>query len=164
MKALATRIPCIELSISGREIAALMRHVAAAGYRVGDHQLDAEECLEVAELIIRESLRLNRSLDMRLLVNGFADRLQADDEDSGCTWQDLVMSQLRGRPSVADDVRPVGIRTQNKCRELQVARQILTMPPEKRLEEWTRLTGKSRSALYRRIAELGAADACDLGM
>ena len=91
---------------------------------LGDAYLEPAECLQVAEFIIAESANLSRPLDMRILVIGFADRLQAEDCDAGCNWQDLVGSLLRGHPTVAGDVEAVGIREQTKARELAIAREI----------------------------------------
>lgn len=158
-KALATRVPYLEVCVSDQEIAAMMRKVALEGYQYGDAVLDAMECLEVADYIIAESANLNRTLDMRLLVNAYRDRLQEEDCDSGCTWQDLVFSTMCGQPSVASDVESVGLREQRKARELEIARQILSLDPVERLAAWQRKAGKSQATLYRRLAELGRIDA-----
>ncbi len=87
------------------------------------------------------------------------DRLQAEDCDAGCDWQDLVGSLLRGHPTVAGDVEAVGIREQTKARELAIAREIGRLEPKNRVGAWKEKTGKSQSALYRRLAELGRIDA-----
>jgi hypothetical protein len=163
LQALATRVPCIDLPVSDQEIAALMRSVSLQGYCLGEVALNATECLEVAEFIIRESSGLRRPLDMRLLVNAFADRILAEDHESGCGWRDLVASTLRGRPSVVEDIEPVGIRRQKKARELEVARQIVHLPRQERLREWKEKTEASESTMYRRLAELGRVDALDFG-
>jgi hypothetical protein len=159
MRALATRVPTLELKVTDDEIAALMRSVALKGYRSGDTVLGPEESLEVAEFVVRESAQLKRPLDMRLLINAFADRLQADDHDAGCTWQDLVASTLQGWPSVTGDIEPVGIRKITKARELEITREICGLAPGERLQVWAERTGKSQAALYRRLAELGRIDA-----
>ncbi len=163
-KALTTRIPCVDFPVTDQEIAALMRSVAMKGYRMGDSVLAPEECLDVAEFIISESTHLNRQLDMRVLINGFADRLQAEDHDAGCGWRDLIASTLRGRPSVVEDIESVGIRRQRKARELEIARQIVHLPRHERLQVWKEKAEASESTLYRRLAELGRIDASDLGM
>jgi hypothetical protein len=163
-KALTTRIPCVDFPVTDQEIAALMRSVAMKGYRMGDSVLAPEECLDVAEFIISESTHLNRQLDMRVLINGFADRLQAEDHDAGCGWRDLIASTLRGRPSVVEDIESVGIRRQRKARELEIARQIVHLPHHERLQVWKEKAEASESTLYRRLAELGRIDASDLGM
>lgn len=161
MEALATRVPCLEINLGDQEIAALMRKVASEGYQRGSLKLDAEECIEVAQFIITESAQLNRALDMRLLVNAFADRLQADDHDAGCDWQDLVYSTLCGRPVVMGDVETAGIRQRNRERELEVARELVGVEPVRRLRIWQERTGKSQATLYRRLSELARADSLD---
>ncbi|MGO9107966.1 MAG: hypothetical protein ACLP9L_01925 [Thermoguttaceae bacterium] len=85
--------------------------------------------------------------------------MQAEDCDAGCDWQDLVGSLLRGHPTVAGDVEAVGIREQTKARELAIAREIGRLEPKNRVGAWKEKTGKSQSALYRRLAELGRIDA-----
>lgn len=159
-QAFATRIPCVDLPVSEREIAALMRHVALGGYRIGNSVLDPSDCMEVAEYIIGESAQLNCQLDMRMLVNAFADRLQAEDHDAGCTWRDLVASSLRGRPSVTDEVMSTSSRQQRRAAELAIAREIADLTPNERLRAWQdRTNGASRATLYRRMEELARADA-----
>ncbi len=159
MQALATRVPHIEFTVSDAEVAALMRSIALLGHRIGDAVLGPEECLEVAEFIIAESVQLSRPLDVRMLVNGFADRLQAEDGEAGCSWRDLVRSTLLGKPDIADDVESAGVRAQTNARELAIAREIGDLDPHERLAVWTEKTGKSRAALYRTLAKLGRIDA-----
>lgn len=102
-----------------------------------------------------------------MLINAFADRLQAEDHDSGCTWQDLVYSTICGRPSVAGDVEPVGVRERKMTRELEIARQIAHLPRQERLKTWKEKLGEtggiggSEATLYRRLAQLGRIDALD---
>jgi hypothetical protein len=159
LQALATRVPHIELTVTDAEVAALMRSIALGGHRIGDALLGPDECLEVAEFIIAESLQLSRPLDVRMLVNGFADRLQAEDGEAGCSWKDLVASTLRGQPAVVDEVETSGVRAQTKARELEIAREIGDLDPHERLGAWIEKTGKSRAALYRTLGKLGRIDA-----
>jgi hypothetical protein len=159
MQALATRVTHIDLQVSDEEVAALMRSIALRGYGVGDTRLGPEECLEVAEYIISRSARLSRQLDVRALINGFADRLQAEDGDAGCKWQDLVASAIKGSPEITNDVESVGSRKQTKARELAIARELGELDRPERLRVWQEKTGKSQAALYRRLAELGRIDA-----
>ena len=159
MQALATRVPHIELTVTEAEVAALMRSIALRGHRLGDAYLGPDECVEVAEFIITESAQLSRPLDMRMLVNGFADRLQAEDGEAGCSWRDLIRSTLLGKPDVVDDVESAGIRAQTNARKLAIAREIGDLDPHERLAVWIEKTGKSRAALYRTLAKLGRIDA-----
>ena len=78
-----------------------------------------------------------------------------------CCWQDLVRDRIRESATAAGNIEPVGIRTQKKAIELQVAREIVALEPEKRLEIWGQRTGRSQATLYRRLAELGRNDAVD---
>lgn len=160
LQALATRLTPVELAVTDQEAAAFMRRAAAQGYRVGDQLLlGPEECAEVAEFIIRQSARLGRRLNLRLLQHGYADRIQADDHAAGLDWQDLVASRIAGEPSIVGSIQPVGIRAQRKTKELAVAREIVAMEPAIRLQRWMDETGKSQAALYRRLAELSKLDA-----
>jgi hypothetical protein len=161
MRALATRIPCIELEVTNAEVAALMRRVALDGLRSGDDRLELEERVEVADFVIRESAPLGRPLDMRLYDHGLAARLQFEDHDSGCDWQDMVLSMIRGRPSVRGDIEPAGIRDQKKAQDLEFARQIVDLDPPERLRRWREKTGKSQATMYRYLKKLGKSDAAD---
>ncbi len=161
LAALKTRISVVNLKVSDAEIAALMHHIVADGYHHGDHRLDAEESLEVAELVISECLRLNRSLDIRLLMTALSDRVQAEDHEAGCSWPDLVRNRIRESTTAVGEIEPVGIRAEKKAQELQVAREIAMLEPKERLLTWKKRTGKSQPTLYRRLAELGRIDAVD---
>lgn len=172
LQAFETRIPYIEFTAGNREIAALMRSIALRGYQIGDRRLHPRGCGEVAEVLIRESGSMGRQLDVRMLINGFADRVRAEDHDAGCCWQDLAVSNIRGRPSVAGDVEPLGVRQQKKARELAIAREVAGLPRPERLEQWNRRTKQitydgtslSESTLYRRLGELGRDDAVEFGI
>lgn len=159
MRALATRIPSLDLDVTPAEIAALMRSVALRGHQIGEARLGPEECLEVAEFIITESAQSSRPLDMRALTLGYADRLQSEDGDAGCDWKDLIRSTLHGRPAVNGDIDPVGSRAARIARELVVAREIAGLTRAERLQAWQEQVGASESSLYRRLAKLGRLDA-----
>lgn len=98
---------------------------------------------------------------MRLLVNAFADRLQAEDHQSGLSWQDLVLSQICGRPVIQGSVDPVSIRASKLSQELDAAREIVGLPPAERLKAWQEKTQLSRATLYRRLRRLAEVDAID---
>jgi hypothetical protein len=157
LNAVKTRIAVLHLQASDPELRALMRRVALRGFVHEGRRLDAEECQEVCEFIIDQSLSLHRSLDMRLLVNSLQDYLQWQEGDAGCHWHDLVTARLRERPPAAfrkDLV--VGGRGSLKEKELEVAREIAaaTTDRQERLRQWQQRTGKSQATLYRRLAEL----------
>lgn len=158
LEALKTRIATIQLQTSDREVAAMMRAIALRGFRHGEFFVPADECLEVAEFVIQESLQLQRSLNLRSLVNGLTDYLQWSDCGAGCHWRDLISSRLRERPAVHSAIEGTGIRKRKKCEELKLAREIMNLPRDQRLQTWKTRTGKSESALYRRLAELAEQD------
>jgi hypothetical protein len=115
--------------------------------------------METADFVIAESARLGRPLDMRLLTNAFADRLQSDDHDAGCSWKDLVTSTLFGGPSVTEEVQPVGVRERKKAGELAVAYELVKLDSKERIRVWRERTKMSPATLYRRLAELRQPDA-----
>jgi hypothetical protein len=154
LRALGTRINPVHLACTNHEIAALMRKVALDGYRHRGESLGPQACLEVAEFLIDHCLRDNRNLDMRLLVNGLADRLQHEAGETECHWHDLLRCRLLERAVPAKESREA-----RKLREQEIAREIKDLPREERLRAWQERTGKSEPALYRRLAELeGFAD------
>jgi hypothetical protein len=133
-----------------------MKEIAAKGHRYGPHHLSPEECLEVAEAIVSQSLRLQRNLDLRLLINTFQDRLQWANGESETHWLHMLESRMKER------VLPPGGETQTragrKAAEQALAREIKDWPREQRLEAWRTATGKSEPALYKRMQEVEALD------
>lgn len=155
LRAVKSRIASVHFLVSDEEIAAKMRELARRGHSRAGSSLSPDQCREVADEIVSRSARLRRNLDLRLLFNGFNDRLQFEDGHAETHWHDLLDSRLKER--VID--RPhVGIRAQKKEGETEVARQIAHLPGPERLAAWRERTGKSRAALYRRLADLGVSD------
>ena len=152
-RAIKTRIPCLQFQPTNEEVAALMRRIASQGHRHGQDFLSPEECVEVAEDIIARSNRLQRNLDLRLLVNTFNDRLQWANGDSETHWRDMLRSRMQERV-----VAPAGNyvpRSVQKANELEIARRVANLPRQERFATWKKETGKSESAMYRRLKELG---------
>ncbi|MEQ8790063.1 MAG: hypothetical protein RIC55_27450 [Pirellulaceae bacterium] len=162
LDALKTRISWMNLDVSDPETAALMRSIAAGGWPKDQPLLDPEQCEEVVDFIVIDAALTNRRLDVRLLINSFEDRLQYEDFETGCSWQDLVATRIRERPVVADEIERNGVRAQKRAAQLEIARQVTGLPAEERLRVWQQKTGgASRATLYRRLAELAAMDACE---
>lgn len=105
--------------------------------------------LEGAEFLINHDLRDNRNLDMRLLVNGLADRLQHEAGETECHWHDLLLCRLLERTVPAKKSRAEGLH-----REREIAAQIKDLPREERLRAWQEKTGRCEAALYRHLTEL----------
>src|SRR5205823_1684878 len=106
--------------------------------------------------VLAESLSLHRPLDLRLLIGSFGDFLQWQEGDAGVHWQDMVASRVRKRPTGFKAEVVLGTRASRKQAEQEIAREIMaaTADREERLRLWRGRTGKSESALYRRVGEL----------
>jgi hypothetical protein len=152
LRALKTRIPCVHFQPSNEEVAALMRRIAGQGHRHGPYRLTPEECQEVAEEVLLRSQRLQRNLDLRLLVNTFQDRLQWANGSAELHWREMLDSRMKERAVPPRGDSPS--RAERKDRELAVVRRIAHLPPQERLVVWKKETGKSQAALYRRLEEL----------
>jgi hypothetical protein len=149
LKAIATRINPTHLHVTNAEAAALMRQVAAKGHQAGNLALTPVACSEVAEFIIGESLSVDRRLDLRLLVNSFADRILWEQDRAEAHWKELVKSRLHERVVAVKRSREAGMAD-----EREIARRIKDMPRAERTAKWKELTGKSEPALYRRLSEV----------
>ncbi len=93
IRAIKTRITALRIDVSPEEIKALMAQICHRGFTFGGHEMSVRQCLDVRNFIIEELARLQRPLDLRLLVNGFRDYLQHEAGHSKNHWTDL----LRGR-------------------------------------------------------------------
>jgi AraC-like DNA-binding protein len=158
IKAMLTRISAVEYGLTFEEMAAEMHRLALAGYAVDGYRLDSAECVEVMHFVVEECRRLHRLLDLRLLFNSFEDRLQYEQFESGCHWRDLVASRICGYPSITAPIEGKQARRGARKKELDLARELMTLPREERLKTWAEETGKSEPTLYRRLAELGEMD------
>ena len=155
LRAVKTRIACMHLEVSVHELRALMRHIAAKGFEHAGVCLEPAACIEVCEYLIEESASLARSLDMRLLVNSFKDRIQWEEEDAACHWKDLVAGRLRERLTAPQkDVG--GGREERRHREQGIVQEILAATQDRgeRVRMWEEHTGKSQAAWYRRLDEV----------
>jgi len=157
LQAVKTRIACLHLEVTVHEIRALMRQVAGRGYHHDSLHLDPADCREVCEFVIQEAASLRRSLDMRLLINSFNDRLQWEEEDAGCHWKDLVGARLRERPAATQGRTRLQSRESRKQEERTIVADILASAkdPQEQKRLWSERTGKSPAAWYRRLAEFG---------
>jgi hypothetical protein len=149
LRALATRIDSVRFHPAPDELAALMRAIAEKGFEHKGRALPAEVCREVADEVLARTTRLNRALDLRLLVNTFRDRLQFDDGQAEVHWTDLLESRMQGR-AVAPK-KP--LRAVGREREREVARAIAHLPRDEKVRQWAAETGKSQATMYRRLGE-----------
>lgn len=96
LRALATRIEVHRLEATEPELAALMRQVAAKGYRLDSRVgIGPEECLQVTEYLLKECRAAGCPLDLRLQQKAFQSYLQFAADCSVSHWEDLVAASVR---------------------------------------------------------------------
>ena len=158
LAALKSRINCLRYDPSDEQIAALMRAIAVNGWRT----LSPAECLEVAEFLIAESLRLDGHLDLRLLVDkAFPDYLQYQNGDAETHWKDLIRTTLEEQLVDLRHTPPAKLsRKDTKEQEQELVRKIWAehKTKDERVAAWQAATGKSERAFYRRADEVGLTD------
>ena len=148
LRALKTRIASLHLSATNEELAALMRHLAQQGYRLGDQSISPCRCLEIAETVISRCLVSNRNLDVRLLVNAFRDFMQHRAGHSVTHWEDLLDTRLQEGTTAGLS------RAERLENERQIALRISQMdvPTAERERLWREATGRAMDAYYRALA------------
>jgi hypothetical protein len=152
LRAIKTRVPCLQYLPTNEEVAALMRAISKKGHDHGPYTLSPEACLEVAEAIIDRTARLRRNLDLRLLVNTFKDRIQYENGASVTNWVDLLESRMKER--IITSSAGLGVRAARNAVEVEVAARIAALPTAERLAAWQAQTGKSRAEMYRALAKV----------
>jgi hypothetical protein len=90
-RALGSRVVQLEHEPSDEEIAAFMRHLAAKGA----DDISSDECMEVSEFIISETLGQKLRLDLRHLNKAWQDYRQWRDKKAKSHWKDLVRTSLK---------------------------------------------------------------------
>src|SRR5262249_21315122 len=122
----------------------------------GSEMIAQDECREVCEFIIDQSRGLNRSMDLRLLINGYRDYIQWRECQAGCHWRDLVATRLKARPIGLERAQTHTDRAHQKQYELQIEMEILTTisSRDERCPLWQQKTGNSEHTLYRRLAQI----------
>jgi hypothetical protein len=93
-QAIKTRIPVLELALNAGEVSALMRSLAAKGFRYGEYSLDAGECREAAEFIIEHFRQLNRTPDLRLYFAACKDFIFDKSGGSDLGWRSLTLAAM----------------------------------------------------------------------
>jgi hypothetical protein len=84
LAAVKTRICYVTLAPTELEIRALMRHLARQGWDADGLRMRPEECQDVVEYLIAQSVALQRRLDLRLLETCYADYLHWREGRSLC--------------------------------------------------------------------------------
>lgn len=162
LQALKSRVHYLHYAPSDDQIAAMMRTIAAKGWRT----LAPQECLEVAEFLISESQRLGTRLDLRLLVDkAFPDYLQHQNGDAETHWKDLICTTLEEQLVELKHTAPASklSRAETKSQDQDIVREIVAgyATQKERIAAWEEQTGKSERAFYRRLEEVGSVDGAD---
>jgi hypothetical protein len=145
-KAFATRVGPLEYNPSSAEIAAKMRAIAKQGYSQGKARLSPEQCTEVAERIISLSRVLGKTLNIRMLVSTYQDRIMSDNGRTENSWEDLLKASLEERTIVRASPET---REEAPDRKLNLVREILRLPVADQLPTWKEKTGESAATFYR---------------
>jgi hypothetical protein len=155
LQALKSRVHYLPYDPTDEQIIALMRAIAARGWR----SLSPKDCLEVAEFLIGQSRSLNTPLDLRMLVDkAFPDFLQYRNGDAETHWKDLIRITLREQViDLTHTAQAKLSRQATKEKEQVLVRKIMDAYESKqdRITAWTSMTNKSERAFYRRVEELG---------
>jgi hypothetical protein len=161
MQALQDRIHVVGYEPTDEEIEAQIYSIAGTGPR----NVNALEAIGVADYLLEKC----REFGVRPSLRLFLDKAIPDyslwyGQNSELHWHDLVQSGIRQLA-----IEP-GHQLRDMTRQDQVTaeRKLVAYlcdvycSPEVRLEEWTRRTGKSKSAFYRRKKEVEATLAPEL--
>jgi hypothetical protein len=161
LRALATRIEVHKLEVTDAELAALMRHLAARGYRPQDKVVvGPEECLRVTEHLLKECRAAGCPLDLRLQQKAFQTYLQFAADCSVSHWEDLVAASVR---EATYHFRHEPNTTSPEIRKTlrrRAVRAILLKTADAKEQErlYTEQTGASRADFYRRKREVDSGE------
>jgi len=146
VRAIKTRLNVLWMDVTMEEVLALMKKICMDGYTYGDSYLPPDQCHEVREYVVSKLSGLKRSLDIRLMINGFRDYLQWQEGHSVNNWHALVDGRISGQ---------VGYQTRNSrnASNHQVAMAIWKSKVSNadKLKRWSQRTGLSQAAYYRAL-------------
>jgi hypothetical protein len=146
VRAIKTRINVLGMDVPPDEIKALMTKICLGGYQFGDWYLDVEECLQVRDFVISRLSQLRRNLDLRLMINGFKDFLQWQNNDSKTHWQQLIEGRIAERV-VYRDRRTQNIEKQKVALEIRA----LNLPWKEQVKLAKERLGISPGAYHRAL-------------
>ena len=153
LNAIATRLNPKEWRPTNRQLAALMRRIAGAGFSHALGTLTPGDCRQVAECLIELMEQEGRRSDLRLLFHAYLDRIQWQRGESVLHWRDLVASMVAQLPRNGAEAVT---RAARKEWERELIAELCDESDDRReqIRKWTETTGKSDKAFYRRRREL----------
>ena len=161
LRALATRIEVHWLEVTEAELIALMRSLAAGGYRQqGTVLLGPEECLQVTEHLLKECRMAGCPLDLRLQQKAFQTYRQFAAEYSVSHWEDLVAASVREATCHFRHEPNTTSPEARKAQRRNAVREIVSGTRDAKEQErlYMERTGASRADFYRRKREVEAGD------
>lgn len=155
--AFKSRVHTLNYDPTDAQLGALMLSVVEHGWPADSPSVTSEEAREVARHVIGEMLRVGCRFDLRLLLNkALPDFQQWKDGEAESDWRDLITASIEEHlVEVRHSIAPPN-REERKEDEHSIIRELLDAysARDQRVREWTRRTGKSERAFYRRLAEL----------
>jgi hypothetical protein len=161
LRALATRIEVHRLEVTDAELAALMRDLAARGYRLQDKVVvGPEECLRVTDHLLKECRAAGCPLDLRLQQKAFQTYLQFAADCSVSHWEDLVAASVREATCHFRHEPNTTSPEIRKAQRRRAVRAILLQTADAKEQEelYTEQTGASRADFYRRKREVDSGE------
>jgi hypothetical protein len=161
LRALATRIEVYRLEVTDAELAALMRDLAAQGYRLqGKTLISPEECLRVTEHLLKECRAAGCPLDLRLQQKAFQTYLQFAADCSVTHWEDMVAASVREATCHFRHEPNMTSPEARKAQRRNAVREIVSKTTDAIDQErlYKAMTGSSRADFYRRKREVETGD------
>jgi len=144
IRALEQRLNPLTMDMSGREVAALLRHIASQGeFALDGTFVKAEASKMVAEFILADCKRLNKPVTLRMFHKALGDYLISPDD-----WQTTVTSRIAETMSAEVIHESRREQTANKSR---IAKEIAGEYPgdrAKQIAAWKAVTGEGKSSFY----------------
>jgi hypothetical protein len=130
-----------------------MRTLARDGWSCRRGRLSVNECVEVAEYLIAQSVALGVRLDLRHLVyKEYPDYLQYRAGHASTHWRDLVDATLREGVGELAHTRAAGVSRRERVEEQsRLAGEIAAQFPEHRdqVDAWQERTGMGERSYQR---------------
>lgn len=145
------------MEVTDSELTALMRQLAAEGYRHMDKLvLGPDECAQVTEHLLKECRIAGCPLDLRLQQKAFQTYLQYAADCSVSHWEDLVAASVREATCHFRHEPNVTSPEVRKGKRRTALRDILSVTADAKEQErlYIERTGASRADFFRRKREV----------
>lgn len=159
MEAIRSRVNHVSYNPTDDQLRVLILQIASQGYTTSQgYTISKEECVEIASLLIDESLRIGVRLDLRNLTHkAYPSFVQWKLQMTENHWHDLVRQSLLDQVKHSDGENEK-TRLNTKASEHMIVQMLFEKHKGDRatiIAKWCEMTGKSERAIYRRMSELG---------